>query len=288
MISERFGGTQRLYGVPETDWLAQQHVVVVGLGGVGSWAAEALARTAVGKLTLIDLDDVCVSNTNRQLHATVPAVGQMKVEVMAERIRAINPACEVVPVLDFMTPDNLERYLTPKPDAVLDAIDSVKVKAALLAYCKRQRIPVVTTGGAGGQLDPLKITVADLSKTVQDPLAARTRSLLRRDYGFSRNPKRKFGIECVYSTEQLRYPQLDGSVCLQRAEGDASTRLDCASGFGASVMVTGSFGFIAASRTIAQLLTRQPASLPQVYCNKLNALTSEPSGGQMQGASVQE
>lgn len=262
MISERFGGTQRLYGLSQTEWLARQHVVVVGLGGVGSWAAEALARTAVGKLTLIDLDDVCVSNTNRQLHATGSAVGQMKAEVMAERIRAINPACEVVPVLDFMTPANLERYLMPRPDAVLDAIDSVKVKAALLAYCKRVRIPVVTTGGAGGQVDPLKITVADLSKTVQDPLAARTRSLLRRDFGFSRNPKRKFGIECVYSTEQLRYPQPDGSVCLQRAEGDGSARLDCASGFGASVMVTGTFGFIAASRTIAQLLTRQPASLP--------------------------
>ncbi|MHA7880800.1 MAG: tRNA cyclic N6-threonylcarbamoyladenosine(37) synthase TcdA [Saccharospirillum sp.] len=259
MVSERFGGTARLYGVSQTDWLARQHVVVVGLGGVGSWAAEALARSAVGKLTLIDLDDVCVSNTNRQLHTTVTSVGQMKVSVMADRIRAINPACDVVPVMDFLTASNLERYLTPKPDAVLDAIDSVRVKAALLAWCKRHKIPVVTTGGAGGQVDPLNTAVADLSRTVQDPLAARTRSLLRRDYGFSRNPKRKFGIECVYSTEQLRYPQVDGSVCFQRSEGDTSTRLDCASGFGASVMVTGTFGFVAASRTLAQLLARQPA-----------------------------
>lgn len=259
-MSERFGGTERLYGVEETRWLAGRHLVVVGLGGVGSWAAEALARTAVGRLTLIDLDDVCISNTNRQLHALDSTVGQMKVDVMAERIRAINPQCRVTAVMDFLTPDNLDAHLDPAPDAVLDAIDSVRVKAALIAYCKRRRIPLVTTGGAGGQSDPLKITVDDLSRTTGDPLAARTRNRLRREHGFSRNPKRKFGVECVYSTEQLVYPSADGGVCATKPGGDASTRLDCASGFGASMMVTASFGMVAASRVVDRLLRARAAT----------------------------
>ncbi|WP_108124867.1 tRNA cyclic N6-threonylcarbamoyladenosine(37) synthase TcdA [Saccharospirillum mangrovi] len=254
MASERFGGTERLYGRDQTAALQRSHVVVIGLGGVGSWAAEALARTAVGQLTLIDLDDLCVSNTNRQLHALEGNVGRMKVDVMAERLRAINPDIQVNAITDFLTPDNLTTYLDPAPDAVLDAIDSVRVKAALIHYCKRQRIPLVTTGGAGGQIDPLKIQVDDLSRTTQDPLAARTRNLLRREYGFSRNAKRKFGVECVYSTEQLRYPQADGDVCAAKPAPGDSVRLDCATGFGASMMVTASFGMVAASRMVDRLL----------------------------------
>lgn len=254
MASERFGGTERLYGREQTAALQQRHVVVVGLGGVGSWAAEALARTAVGRVTLIDLDDVCVSNTNRQSHALDGNIGRMKVEVMAERLRAINPDIDVRAVIDFLTPDNLGDYLDPAPDAVLDAIDSVRVKAALIDYCKRRKIPLVTTGGAGGQIDPLQIKIEDLSRTTQDPLAARTRHLLRRHYGFSRDPKRKFGVDCVYSTEQLRYPQTDGDVCATKPAPGESVRLDCATGFGASMMVTASFGLVAASRIVDRLL----------------------------------
>lgn len=257
MSSDRFGGTQRLYGRDQTSYLQQRHVVVVGLGGVGSWAAEALARTAVGRITLIDLDDVCVSNTNRQSHALEGNIGRMKVEVMAERLRAINPEIEVEAISDFLTPDNLTRYLDPAPDAVLDAIDSVRVKAALINFCKRRRITLVTTGGAGGQIDPLQIKVDDLSRTIQDPLAARTRQLLRREYGFSRNAKRKFGVECVYSTEQLRYPQADGEVCAAKPSDGDSVRLDCATGFGASMMVTASFGMVAVSRIVDRLLRKQ-------------------------------
>ncbi|PTY36870.1 hypothetical protein BGP77_06185 [Saccharospirillum sp. MSK14-1] len=256
MTSERFGGTQRLYGQDETAYLQQRHVVVVGLGGVGSWAAEALARTAVGHITLIDLDDVCVSNTNRQSHALEGNIGRMKVDAMAERLRAINPEIEVTAITDFLTPDNLTRYLDPAPDAVLDAIDSVRVKAALINFCKRRRISLVTTGGAGGQIDPLQIKVDDLSRTIQDPLAARTRQLLRREYGFSRNAKRKFGVECVYSTEQLRYPQANGDVCAAKPSDGDSVRLDCATGFGASMMVTASFGMVAASRIVDRLLRK--------------------------------
>lgn len=255
-LSERFGGTERLYGQKQTQWLSESHFIVIGIGGVGSWAAEALARTAVGKLTLIDLDDICVSNTNRQVHTLGATVGQMKVEAMAERIRAINPNCEVLPQMSFITPDNIESLIPKEVNGVIDAIDSIKPKAALISYCRRFKIPLVTTGGAGGQIDPTKIQVADLSKTVQDPLASKTRNLLRRQYKFPAAQKGKFGVDCVYSTEQLVYPQADGSVCAAKPEAGNSTRLDCATGFGASMMVTASFGLTAAAHIVNKSLRR--------------------------------
>ena len=183
MITEdpRFAGIGRLYGTDALARLAASHVVVVGIGGVGSWVAEALARTGIGRISLIDLDEVCVSNVNRQLHALDGQVGRPKVEVMAERLRAISPECDVRPVMDFVTPSNLAELITDDIDCVVDCIDSVNAKVALIAWCRRRKIPVITTGGAGGQIDPTQITVADLSKTVNDPLAAKARSLLRRD-----------------------------------------------------------------------------------------------------------
>lgn len=253
--SQRFGGTSRLYGSQQALWLSQAHFCVVGIGGVGCWVAEALARTAVGKLTLIDLDDICTTNTNRQIHALQNTVGQSKVEVMAERIRQINPQCQVHCVEDFVTPENVRDYLQ-KFDYVIDATDSVKAKAAMIAHCKRNKIPVLTVGGAGGQTDPTQIKVTDLAKTVQDPLAAKVRSLLRRDYRFTANPKRRFSVDCVYSTEQLKYPQQDGTVCAAKQFQDGSVKLDCNSGFGASVAVTGTFGFVAAARCIEKYLER--------------------------------
>lgn len=186
MITEdpRFAGIGRLYGTDALARLAASHVVVVGIGGVGSWVAEALARTGIGRISLIDLDEVCVSNVNRQLHALDGQVGRPKVEVMAERLRAISPECDVRPVMDFVTPSNLAELITDDIDCVVDCIDSVNAKVALIAWCRRRKIPVITTGGAGGQIDPTQITVADLSKTVNDPLAAKARSLLRRDHNF--------------------------------------------------------------------------------------------------------
>ncbi|MBT1065550.1 tRNA cyclic N6-threonylcarbamoyladenosine(37) synthase TcdA [Bowmanella sp. Y26] len=254
-FSQRFGGTSRLYGNQQALWLSQAHFCVVGIGGVGCWVAEALARTAVGELTLIDLDDICTTNTNRQIHALQNTVGQSKVEVMAERIRQINPQCQVHCVEDFVTPENVRDYLQTF-DYVIDATDSVKAKAAMIAHCKRNKIPVLTIGGAGGQTDPTQVKVADLAKTVQDPLAAKVRSLLRRDYKFTSNPKRRFSVDCVYSTEQLKYPQQDGSVCTAKQFPDGSMKLDCNSGFGASVAVTGTFGFVAAARCIEKYLER--------------------------------
>ncbi|MDP5144475.1 tRNA cyclic N6-threonylcarbamoyladenosine(37) synthase TcdA [Rheinheimera baltica] len=255
----RFAGIGRLYGVTALETFRQAHVCVVGIGGVGSWAAEALARSGIGEITLIDLDDVCISNINRQLHALSDTVGQDKVAVMAQRIKAINPDCIVHQIEDFIATDNLHQLISPKLDYVIDAIDSIKAKVALLAYCKRNKINVISTGGAGGQTDPTQIQIADLTQTINDPLLSKVRNTLRRDYNYSRNPKRRFGIDCVYSTEQLVYPQPDGTVCQQKAaqqntNGDVSSmRLDCSGGFGAVTVVTASFGFAAVSKVLKKL-----------------------------------
>lgn len=252
----RFGGIERLYGRRALATFRQSHVAIVGLGGVGSWAAEALARSGIGTLTLIDMDDICVSNTNRQLHALDGQYGRTKTEAMAQRLQAINPHADIRVHFGFLTVKNVADVITPEITAVVDAIDSVKPKAALIAHCQRQKIPVVCAGGAGGQMDPTQIRVGDLSKTTQDPLLAKVRNMLRREYGFSRNPKRRFGIEAVYSLEQLTYPAGDGEVCLQKPATDGPVRLDCASGFGAASPVTASFGFFAAARILNRLARR--------------------------------
>lgn len=250
----KFGGTKRLYSQTGFDKLNQSCVTIVGIGGVGSWIAEALARTAIGKMILIDLDDLCVTNTNRQIHATDDNTGRLKVEVMAERIKLINSECRVMPVTDFITRDNLADYIDKNTDYVVDAIDNARTKAAMIAYCKRQKIRIISIGGAGGQKDPLKITVGDLSRSWQDPLSAKVRNELRRNHRFSKNPKRRFGVECVYSTEQLIYPKGDGSVSYEKQSREGSARLDCAQGLGAGVTVTATFGMIAAARIINRLV----------------------------------
>lgn len=265
-FERRFGGIARLYGSVALAQFRQAHVCVVGVGGVGSWAAEALARSGIGHITLIDLDDICVSNTNRQLPALEGHYGQMKVAALAERIVQINPECIVDVIEDFVSIDNFEETLGRGYDAIIDAIDSVKTKAAMIAWCKRRKIRLVTTGGAGGQIDPTQIAVVDLSQTINDPLAAKVRSILRREYGFAQQGK-KMGVECVYSTEQLVYPQADGSVCAQKpAVGDVALGLGCEGGFGASVAVTGCFGFVAAAQVLKHLAKAPPV---------VNALSGE-------------
>lgn len=253
---QRFGGTRRLYGYSEVEILRAAHICVVGIGGVGSWAVEALARTGIGELTLIDMDDVCVTNINRQIHALNGNVGQSKIEAMAERVRLINPDCKVNLIDDFITPDNVREYISKEFDYVLDAIDSIVPKAALLAYCRSNKIKVITTGGAGGQTDPTQIQVADLTRTIQDPLAKKLKDTLRRRHNFSKNPQRKFGIDCVFSTEQLKYPQADGSVCAAKSTAEGPKRMDCASGFGAATVVTATFGFVAVSRIVDKLIQK--------------------------------
>lgn len=253
---QRFGGTARLYGQPALQLFADAHICVVGIGGVGSWAAEALARTGIGAITLIDMDDVCVTNTNRQIHALKETVGQAKTDVMAERILAINPECKVTCVDDFITPDNTAELMSAGFTYVIDAIDSVRPKAALLAWCRRNKIPLVTTGGAGGQIDPTQIQVADLAKTIQDPLAAKLRERLKSDFKIVKNSKGKLGIDCVFSTEALMYPQADGSVCASRSTAEGPKKMDCGSGFGAATMVTATFGFIAVSHVLKKMMAK--------------------------------
>ena len=237
------------------------HFCVVGIGGVGSWAAEALARTGIGNISLIDLDDICTTNTNRQIHALTGTVGQSKVEVMAERILQINPECNVEIIEDFVTSDNLKLLITDKLDYVIDAIDAVKIKTEMIAHCKRTKIPVITIGGAGGQIDPSQIKIADLSKTYQDPLLAKVKNQLRRDYNFpkadvKKSSKRKFGIDAIFSTEQLVYPNDAGEVCHAKQNNDGAMRLDCSGGFGAATHVTASFAFFAVGHAIKKLLAK--------------------------------
>jgi tRNA A37 threonylcarbamoyladenosine dehydratase len=251
---QRFGGIRRLYGDAAYEVFSHAHVCVIGIGGVGSWAAEALARSGIGKITLIDMDDICITNTNRQIHALGGAIGHSKVEVMAERIGLINPNCQVTCTEDFVTPENMPELLAEPFDYIIDCIDSIKPKAALMAWCKRNNRKVITIGGAGGQTDPTKIQTADLAKTVGDPLAANLRNFLRRYYNFSRNLTRRFEIECVYSIEQLNYPQGDGTVSKQRLKGDTETKMNCDTGFGASTAVTATFGFVAVSRVLDKLI----------------------------------
>ena len=248
-LERRFGGVARLYGQQGAERLRGAHVCVVGIGGVGSWSAEALARTGVGRITAVDLDMVAESNTNRQIHALGEVYGQAKVDAMAQRIRDINSACTVECIEDFVTPDNVATLLDRDFSVVIDAIDQVRAKAAMIAYCRRRGTPIVVAGAAGGQIDPTRVTAGDLSQTVQDPLLAKLRSTLRRDHGFPRDGKKKFGVTAVYSTEPLRYP--DSACSAER--GPAG--LNCA-GFGSSVCVTSVFGMVAAARAI-DLVIRQ-------------------------------
>jgi len=255
-FERRFGGIARLHGATALARLAAAHVCVVGIGGVGSWAAEALARTAVGRITLIDLDHVAESNTNRQIHALDGEFGKAKVQAMALRIHAINPACAVTCIEEFISADNVAAVL-PHCDAVLDAIDDVRAKAALIAHCRAAGTDIVTTGAAGGRSDPTRIQVADLALTVQDALASKLRARLRKEYGFTRDPRKKFGVECVYSVEPIVRPGSFVPACdLDQVPGedDAPQGLNCA-GYGAVVTVTATFGLVAAARVL-QRLTR--------------------------------
>jgi len=252
---ERFHGIERLYGAGASAKLAQAHVCVVGVGGVGSWAVEALARSGVGRLSLIDADDVCVSNTNRQLHALAGQYGKAKVEVMAERACAINPRISVEAFAEFLTPASLERLLVRDYDLVLDCCDAFRVKVEMIAWCRRRKLPLIVCGSAGGRIDPTLVRIRDLSRTEHDAMLALIRKKLREEFRFPRGPKRYFGVQAVYSLENVRYPQADGSVCGTRPEaGDGGFKLDCGGGLGAATHVTGTFAFAAVSRAIERLL----------------------------------
>ncbi|MDH5633804.1 MAG: tRNA cyclic N6-threonylcarbamoyladenosine(37) synthase TcdA [Gammaproteobacteria bacterium] len=256
VYNQRFGGISRLYGRQAFELLPDIHICIVGIGGVGSWAAEVLARTGVGSITLIDMDEVCDTNVNRQVHALNGTIGKKKVEVMAERIRAINPSCQCQAIVDFITVKTLPEYINGGFDYVIDAIDSIKFKSMMIAHCKRNKIPIITTGGAGGLTDPAMIEITDLSKTFNDPLAAKVRSRLRSEFGFSRNTKRRFGVECVFSRQQQVYPREDGTVTCEKP-GIHGVSIDCRFGYGSASFVTAVFGMLAASRALNKTLEKR-------------------------------
>ena len=255
-LLERFAGIDRLYGRGAVARLASRRVAVVGLGGVGSWLAEALARSAVGAIDLIDADDLCVSNTNRQLPALDGQYGRAKIEAMAERCRAINPGIELDLQARFLTPSNLGELLDAPGDLVLDACDSFRSKVETIAYCRRRKQPIITVGSAGGRSDVTQIRVRDLSRTEHDAMLSLIRRKLRGEFNFPKNHDRYFGVPAVYSLENVRYPQADGSVCGLRPQlgADAALKLDCGTGLGAATHITGAFAFAAAGKALEMLL----------------------------------
>jgi len=257
-LQRRFAGVRRLYGADALEHFQAAHVCVVGIGGVGSWAAEALARSAIGQITLVDLDMVAESNVNRQIHALGEEFGKAKTRAMAERILAINPACRVNEIEDFVSSDNLDQLLNRKFDFLIDAIDQVRTKAAMIAWCKAHDIPLFTAGGAGGQIDPTRIAISDLARTIQDPLLSRVRALLRKQYGFPRDAKKKFGVPAVFSSEPLRHPE-NGAAC---DEVQTLAGLNC-TGYGSSVCVTAPFGLFAAAEVLRRIATGKRSPLQQ-------------------------
>lgn len=252
----RFAGIDRLYGRGSVGRLAACTVAVVGVGGVGSWAVEALARAGVGGLRLIDGDDLCISNVNRQLPALDGHFGRSKVAVLAERVGRINPRCRVEPLAEFVTAANQEHRLAAGVDLVIDACDSFRSKVELIAWCRRRKLPLLVCGSAGGRTDPTQIRVRDLSRTEHDALLALIRKKLRQEFNFPKNPARYFGVPAVYSLENVRYPQADGSVCGRRPQlqADAALKLDCGAGLGAATHVTGGFAFALVAKALEILL----------------------------------
>ena len=233
----RFAGVARLYGENALKAFGQATVVVIGLGGVGSWAAEALARSAIGHLVLVDFDHIAPSNVNRQLHAIEGSFGKAKVLAMAERLQAINPNIKITMHDAFAEPANLEQII-PKDSFVLDACDDVSAKVALASFCKTQQIPLVMCGGAGGKVNPRFLNADDLAKATHDPLLAKIRAELRKNHSFTKDLKLPMGIRAVYSAENMR--------------GDGSSGLAC-SGYGSTVNVTASFGFLAAAEILSAI-----------------------------------
>jgi tRNA A37 threonylcarbamoyladenosine dehydratase len=249
---QRFSGLGRLYGAASLERLRTAHVCIIGVGGVGSWSVEALARSGVGALTLIDLDDVCITNVNRQLPALDGQVGRPKINVLADRVGLISPECRVTCHADFFTPATADALLEPGYDYVIDATDKLANKCAIITGCKERGIPVLTSGSAGGRRDGTAVRVTDLAFSIQDELLRQVRRKLRREFDYPRDPKADFGVRCVFTPEPPLYPWANGT-CSVEPEPGSSLTLDCASGFGTATFITGAFGFAAAGEVVRHL-----------------------------------
>lgn len=256
--NQRFGGIARLYGTAGLKNLLNSHVLIVGLGGVGTWSAEALARSGVGSITLVDLDDICITNTNRQIHAMNGFIGTLKVAATRNRILAINPQCNVFAIEEFFTEKTATKILNKKYDYVIDAIDSLQNKCVLASMCKEKGIPLIVTGGAAGKRNPAKIKVDDLGLACNDSLLFNLRKRLRQEFAFpsaanfNSSKKQIFDIACVYSSEEPMFPNVDGTVC-SIADKETNLKLDCETGMGSITHITGTFGFLAASHVIEKI-----------------------------------
>ena len=244
-LKRRFGGLERLYGVKGAARICESHVVVVGVGGVGSWTVEALARSGVARLTLIDLDNVAESNINRQIHALTSTVGMAKVEAMRLRIAEINPVCEVLCVEDFLTPDNIQELLPADFDVLIDACDQVRAKQAMAVYARKHKRAFISVGAAGGKRMAHKVDIDDLSQTTHDPLLAQLRYRLRKENAAPRDGK-KMGVACVFSREAVAPP--DASCSIEGGDGS----LNC-HGYGSVVSVTATFGQCAAGWALERI-----------------------------------
>ena len=255
----RFGGIARLYGSSGLRRLAGAHICVIGLGGVGCWVVEALVRTGIGKLTLVDMDEVCLSNVTRQLHAQDDTIGRSKAILLAERVGKIAPDCQVFVEECFFTESTMHRLLTPSFDFIVDAIDTTRYKCLLIAEACKRGLSIITSGGAGGRTNPSRIQVADLAYTRNDPLLLQVRKRLRQQYGFPTHRRQKFKVDCVFSDELPVFPSEDGSVSCQREKG-ADYRLNCDYGFGSATFLTGTFGFFLAAEVVRRVATDHSCS----------------------------
>ncbi|MEM8843852.1 MAG: tRNA threonylcarbamoyladenosine dehydratase [Pseudomonadota bacterium] len=249
----RFLGIQKLYGHRGYQQIVNSHVCIIGIGGVGSWVAESLARSHVNQITLIDLDHIAESNINRQIHALTKTLGQSKINAMEERIHGINAECTVHTIDEHLSINNIANLINKDFTYVVDCIDNFRIKAALIHYCRSNKIKLITVGGAGGRIDPSCIQIADLTRAEGDSLLAKTRKQLRTQHGFPRNLQRRFDIACVYSTETQRYPTDDNEISTTKAECSTLSGLNCANGFGSLSAVTATFGMLASAHVLNKI-----------------------------------
>lgn len=248
----KFSATGRLFGIDQWKKIAAARFCVIGVGGVGSWSVEALARLGCNNLTLVDLDDICVSNINRQVQALDSTVGKFKIDVLKERCLQINNECQIDLVQSYFSKKN-ENEILKNFDVVIDAIDSLDEKCQLIKACIDKKISIVVTGAAGGKSDPTQIVVDDLAESTNDRLLHRVRKNLRETYGLS--IRDRFGVRTIFSREKARYPTSEG-VMETASNPRNDMRLDCSSGFGTASFVTGAFGFFAASEAVKLVLSK--------------------------------
>lgn len=258
-LHRRFDRMGRLVGDQVMEKLFRTHAMVIGLGGVGSWVAESLARSGVGKITLVDFDEICITNANRQIHALQGLVGQKKAFVMADRLKKINPQAQIEGLPLFYNEENSQEIMSRQPDYVIDAIDNLTAKCHLLNFCKENHLKVITSAGSAAKLDPARIRIVDLAQTVVDPMAHQIRKILRQKYNFPEG--RHFGVPCVFSDEEplpsveLKYDKGEGFKCVcPQGQNNLHSCEHRPVMWGNASFVTGAFGLHMASWVVRDIM----------------------------------